>query len=107
MKRVYKALLTQTEENAPIATILENTLCGVPVWSYLDVGYYNLSLQGAFEGNITVRFGNEGNTEITALYFSGDKTNDSIQIYISQENNVGLGNNGCLEDTSIEIEVYN
>jgi len=107
MKRIYKALLTQTDENAPVATILENTLCGNPIWGYIDVGYYSLTLQNAFQGNITVTFGNEGNTEITPLYLSVDKTDDSIQIFISMDNNVGFGNNGVLFNTSITIEVYN
>ena len=32
--KVYTALLTQTGTNAPVATVLENTLGGTPVWSY-------------------------------------------------------------------------
>lgn len=52
--KIYKALLTQTGTNAPVATILENTLGAVPVWSYSDVGLYLLTLSGAWTTDKTV-----------------------------------------------------
>ena len=42
--KVYRALLTQTGTNAPVATVLENTLGGTVVWSYGDVGIYLATL---------------------------------------------------------------
>lgn len=57
---VYTALLTQTGTDAPVATVLENTLGGTVVWSYNDVGKYIGTLSGAFTGNKTVVFCNLG-----------------------------------------------
>lgn len=50
---VYTALLTQSGTDAPVATVLENTLGVVPVWSYDDVGYYKLTSAGIFTDNKT------------------------------------------------------
>jgi hypothetical protein len=43
----YVALLTQTGTNAPVATVLSNTL-GAIVWGYGGVGTYSAILSGAF-----------------------------------------------------------
>jgi hypothetical protein len=51
--KVYRALLTQTGTDAPVATVLENTLGGVPVWTREDVGRYVLTLNGCFTENKT------------------------------------------------------
>ena len=46
--KVYRAILVQTGSSAPTATILENTLGGVPVWTRLGGGNYICTLAGAF-----------------------------------------------------------
>ena len=46
--KVYKALLTQTGTNAPVATVLVNTLSGTPVWSRNSIGTYRLTLANEF-----------------------------------------------------------
>ena len=46
--KVYKALLTQTETDAPTAIVLENTLGGEVVWTRTNVGEYRGTLDGAF-----------------------------------------------------------
>lgn len=51
--KVYTALLTQTGTDAPVATVLENTLGGEIVWSYDGFGSYIGSLNGAFTENKT------------------------------------------------------
>ncbi len=38
---------------APIATVLKNTLGGIPAWRYLDAGSYLLTLTGAFSGTVS------------------------------------------------------
>jgi hypothetical protein len=43
----YVALLTQTGTNAPVATVLSNTI-GAIVWGYTGVGQYTATLSGAF-----------------------------------------------------------
>ena len=52
--KVYIALLTQTGTDAPVATVLKNTLGGVPVWSYSNVGVYTGTLASAFTANKTI-----------------------------------------------------
>lgn len=49
----YTALLTQSGTDAPVATVLVNTLGGEVVWSYVDVGDYLATLAGAFTENRT------------------------------------------------------
>jgi len=46
--KVYRALLTQTGTDAPVATVLENTLGGDVVWTRDTVGIYIGTLTGAF-----------------------------------------------------------
>lgn len=50
--KVYTALLTQTGTNAPVATVLENTIGNI-VWTRDDVGQYTGTLNGAFTVNKT------------------------------------------------------
>lgn len=45
---VYTALLTQSGVNAPIATVLKNTLGGTVVWTYDVPGSYIATLVAAF-----------------------------------------------------------
>jgi len=57
--KVYTALLSQTSTNAPIATVLENSLGGTVIWSRNSTGDYTATLSGAFQmgkswGNITL-----------------------------------------------------
>ncbi len=44
----YVALLTQTSTNAPVATVLENTFGGTPVWTRGFAGIYTCTLASAF-----------------------------------------------------------
>jgi hypothetical protein len=82
--KVYTALLTQSGTNAPVATVLENTLGGVPVHGYSDVGYYTVSLADAFPSATTATFihnkerqtysfyKNDGRIDIINLTYTGD-----------------------------------
>lgn len=45
---VYTALISQTGTSTPVATILENTLGGVPVITRDHAGFYLFTLAGAF-----------------------------------------------------------
>ncbi|MFH1852545.1 MAG: hypothetical protein ABIA75_09385 [Candidatus Neomarinimicrobiota bacterium] len=46
--KVYRALLTQTGTDAPVATVLENSLGGVLVWTRSSTGVYTGTLAGVF-----------------------------------------------------------
>jgi len=50
---VYRALLSQAGTDAPVATVLENTLGGTVVWTRDGVGDYSATLTGAFTANKT------------------------------------------------------
>lgn len=49
--KVYTALLTQSGTDAPVTTVLENTLGGTVVWTRSGVGEYIGTLVGAFPLN--------------------------------------------------------
>lgn len=51
---VYSALLTQSGTDAPVATVLQNTLGGTVVWTRNSTGQYLGTLAGAFTLNKTV-----------------------------------------------------
>ena len=50
---VYTALLTQSGTDAPVATVLENTLGGTVVWTRDGEGLYTATLSDAFTANKT------------------------------------------------------
>ena len=90
--KVYRALLTQTGTDAPVATVLENTLGGVPLWEYDSTGNYNATLVGAFtEGKTCLSIGpcnsflryvfTPGNEDVVSLGInnqSGDAVDDVL-----------------------------
>ena len=45
---VYTALLSQSGTDAPVATVLQNTLGGTVVWSRNTTGDFSATLGGAF-----------------------------------------------------------
>ncbi len=52
--KVYTALLTQTGTDAPVATVLENTLGGTVVWTRSSAGVYVGTLTNGFTLNKTI-----------------------------------------------------
>jgi hypothetical protein len=51
--KVYRALLSQSGSSVPTATVLENTLGGIPALAIVGTGHYTLTLAGAFPANKT------------------------------------------------------
>jgi hypothetical protein len=100
--KVYTALLTQIGTDAPVATVLENTI-GDIIWSYIDVGQYRATLTGAFpidkffapfyiaDTDVNVA----GGGERVMLYRLNDNAFDIVAV-----------SNGNLNYTGIEIRVY-
>lgn len=72
--KVYRALLTQSGTDAPVATVLENTLGGTVVWTRNDVGEYVGTLATAFAGGATKvwcntpSFNNNNDVNITVRF---------------------------------------
>lgn len=97
---VYEALLTQTGTDAPVATVLENTLGGTPTFSYVDVGWYHLTLADAFLAAKTVIiFQTGGGLALPILEVT--RTSDSIIKISSKE-----GADGELSNRSLTLHVY-
>lgn len=112
--KVYTALLTQSGTDAPVAIVLENTLGGDVIWSYAGVGLYTLSSPtNVFISNKTCFFvdvvrdlGTFSTSEVLVSYDL--ITPNSIDITtIDTSNGVHANANAVLNNTTIEIRVYN
>lgn len=106
--KVYTALLTQTSNNAPVATVLENTLGGTPTFTYIGIGVYQMTLNGSFNSSKTWVVGgsadvNAGGGDFATLDIR--RLNDNIISLRTYDNFTGADN--MLVNTSIEIRVYN
>lgn len=98
---VYTALLSQSGTDAPVATVLENTLGGTVVWTYAETGVYTATLAGAFPTSKTgIFFGNTNSFSMNAYRVSDNAVNLS-----TIDSNTSAAD-GYLNDTIIEIRVY-
>ena len=91
--------MTQTGTNAPVATVLENTLEGTPVWSYLaeeSPGSYKITLNNAFIGRSFLAI---GSTYLVERIEYQTIDNNASAINVTDD--------GLLNKTPIEIRVYN
>ena len=97
---VYTALPSQSGTNAPVATVLQNTLGGTVMWGYSSVGNYTATLANAFPANKTVVFlsGNGG--------IMGSNIDSESQITIYSYNDGGDPENEYIQTAPIEIRVY-
>ncbi len=101
--KVYTALLTQTGTNAPVATVLENTLGGSVVWTRSGTGSYAGTLTGVFTDLKTwTTIGGNYNSPSSFLRLKRNTLNDVSLVTESG----GISDN-VLENTSVEIRVYN
>lgn len=96
----YVALLTQTSTNAPVATIIRNELSGTPVWSYANVGVYDMTLTGEFlSGTTGVFIMTAGPSTV-----SGGRNNDD-KIRLRVLDDTGTGQDAKLTDSLIRVIV--
>lgn len=100
---LYTALLSQSGTDAPVATVLENTLGGTVVWTREDDGQYRGTLSGAFPFETTVIFMMNTSGSLASQLTAFPADGDSVLVY--------SGSSGSLSDeqlssTSIEIRVY-
>lgn len=100
----YVALLSQSGTDAPVATVLENTLGGTVVWTRNDAGDYTGTLAGAFTVNKTTV-----NVSIASSYFAyvllSASTVDALSLYSTQAAD-GSGIDDAFDKAFIEIRVY-
>ncbi len=101
--KVYKALLTQSGTDAPVATVLENTLGGTVVWEYRGVGTYRGQLVDAFTNNKTFILANHSASLLGETSLLGVRVDDDFVEITSFAS-------GVLQDVFVEgyllIEVY-
>ncbi len=78
----YVASITQSGTGAPVATVFENTLGGIPAWTRTGVGTYRLTLAGAFT-NIWIGGMSQ---DLGGTYISG-ASGDRFIVYIYKVDN--------------------
>lgn len=101
--KVYTALLSQTSTNAPVATILENTLGGTVVFSYSGVGSYVATLTGVFILNKTwCSITSTASADVTVTAGRSSDNTVNINSFLS-----GTLTNSIMSPTCLEIRVYN
>jgi hypothetical protein len=103
---VYTALVYQTGTDAPESyEILQNTLGGTPpVWTYGGIGYFILTLDGAFpEGKTCISITN-GKASFAYIFAYSNTSPNSIAVGTKDYNNTEANN--LLDETCIEIRVY-
>ena len=98
--KVYTALLTQSGENAPVPTILQNTIGNIS-WEYLEPGVYFATSDGLFTLNKTIIFPGNAQTSIGVSYPA------SINAIELDMNNPIARQDDELFNTPFEIRVYN
>ncbi len=104
---VYTALLSQSGTSAPTATVLQNTLGGTVVWSYVSTGQYAATLTGAFTVNKTVTFVNQGATSPMAEVKFNRQDANSCTLRTYQVNTTTSTDTVLANDVSmVEIRVY-
>jgi len=108
---VYRALLTQTEDNDPTAIVLENSLGETPTFSYQDIGKYNMIVTGnIFTLDKTfILIKNPGilDPSDTKAFFYASRVDDNTIRLISLSFDGGFSaSDNLLNKTEIEILVY-
>lgn len=114
--KVYRALLTQSGTNAPVATVLENSLGGEVVWTRTGEGYYLANLENAFPSDHTFVQGaviSHVDPSVATAWLNGvvDTDDDNIEFHttrISYDGGFGSGEarDGLLQGNAVEILVY-
>lgn len=99
--KVYTALLTQLGTDAPRAIVLENTIGDID-WTYSSVGEYIGTLANAFTSSKTYVYAYIIPSSL--IRFQRDNVNE---VSIGTTDNLLVKTNGLLNNTSIEIRVYN
>lgn len=102
---VYSALLTQQEEDAPVAIVLENTLGVNIVWTRLSTGFYRATpSESVFLENKTFHFVNSNNQGTAFEVASLLNDTDDWRILTVDS---GVVVDSSLQNLPVEIRVYN
>jgi len=110
--KVYRALLSQTGTDDPVATVLENSLGGTVVWTRDMAGVYFGTLSNAFTADKTFAFvGSVKPDSTTALIFTSISRADASGVVVDvRRANIDTptlaGSDDWLAGTPVEILVY-
>lgn len=105
--RSYIALLNQTGTAAPVATILHNTLEGIPVWTRTGAGAYVATLAGQFPSNKTTVMASTLNIPPSKKIAGGTNSSpNSIIVYQTGAASPYTGTD-TMVNVVVEIKVYN
>ena len=107
--RNYTALLTQTGTDAPVATVLENTLGNI-TWEYDGVGNYLATSDKLFNNIFYASAMSDYNLSdnITAIYFGKvDENLFNLIALRNDPNGLNFGDTTNNWTAYIEIRVYN
>lgn len=103
--KVYRALLSQSGTDAPVATILENTLGDTPVITRDDLGNYVITLAGAFPQNKTACIFSVDGVYANAFTVTGGRhTDDTVNFYALDDawNSVELGGQATFVQITVD-----
>lgn len=106
----YVALLTQSSNSAPVATVLQNELGGDVTWAYVTTGVYTATLTGGFTLSKTATF--MGHVVVNTMSGTSPGTEyiiavNSNTIAVGVFDNTGAASDSLLAGTPVEIRVYN
>jgi hypothetical protein len=101
--KVYTALLTQSGTDAPVATVLENTLGYAITFNYQGVGMYSVN-ENPFDINKTFCLLNQFGGNIGTYNSAINIEEGAIVLRTSLD---GVAYDTLLQSTPIEIRVYN
>ena len=107
--KVYTALLTQVNDDAPAAPtaiVLENTIGNI-VWTRQGAGEYTATLLNSFLNNKTLclAYGNTQDSQGAVIQYYFERSDDSN--IILQTGAVGENGDGLITNIPFEIRVYN
>ena len=107
--KVYRALLTQASTDAPVATVLENTLGGTVVWTYDAAGEYDATLTGAFTDGKTFLLTQptaDADGILNGLAVAKRLNANTVRMYVAALNDLTSPSDALLLDTPIQITVF-
>ncbi len=115
--RSYTALLTQSGTDAPVATVLENTLGDAVTYQYYTVGYYDLILPFDITDTNHAIIHSHGNQINGTLLWCWKNASNKIRIETYDFGNLNITtlnyttspqpSDSLLTNHMIEIRVYN
>lgn len=101
---IYTALITQTGTNAPVVTVLENTLSGPIVWTYSSVGFYVGTLASAFPEDETACLLQDSLDDTHSVIYRA--SDDTVEISIKTISGSPAAIDNSLFKTLVEIKIY-